>query len=275
MLVPGQVYRASYVVGDGSVAAEQVVLTITGPDSKNVDPMPAVVNDPPGTGSYYYDFTLPAPGLWRFAWVTVNPNTSLPPDYQNVRDYVSIVSMEEVLAHLNKPDPGDDYLELTRFMMCATELVEMKVGPCVPRIYTEVIAPPNRNAMPMEIVVNNPPLTDVTSIASNWIGGPVWDNRLSPGVLAFDPAGTIYQPSSFAFWWGPWTVTYTAGRPVIPERFIYAAQEEIRHLWQTQRGSNPPATLGTEEVYTSTTGFTFSVPRRVLELLQEDTVPSL
>jgi hypothetical protein len=88
-------------------------------------------------------------------------------------------------------------------------------------------------------------------------------------------AGLISQISMMPFWWGPWNVVLQCGRVEIPERFTQACKEQVRHLWDTQRGAAPPSVLQGEEIFTATTGFTFSVPRRVLELLQEDMVPSL
>jgi hypothetical protein len=115
------------------------------------------------------------------------------------------------------------------------------------------------------------PLISVTSVTSIWTGGPVWTSA----SLAVDAeAGMVYQPSQLPFWWGPWDVVHTAGRQQINERWVHAAKEQVRHLWETQRGSMPPALLQGEEVFASTTGFTFSVPRRVLELLETDMVPS-
>jgi hypothetical protein len=85
----------------------------------------------------------------------------------------------------------------------------------------------------------------------------------------------VDQISPFPFYWGPWDVALTAGRPVISERILYAGKEQVRHMWETQRGSMPPALLQGEEEFTATTGFTFTIPRRVLEALEADIMPAI
>ncbi len=88
-------------------------------------------------------------------------------------------------------------------------------------------------------------------------------------------AGIVWLQDGATFWGSPWDVVYEAGRAVIPERFLQACKEQIRHLWDTQRGAAAPSVLSGEEVFTTSAGMTFSVPRRVIELLQADMVPSL
>jgi hypothetical protein len=249
------------------------VLTITKPDATTVAQSGpwTWTQISPGQWQTFFDYTLPTPGLFRFAWVTTGPGTAPTPIFENVRFYISAVGLNEMKNHLNKKSLTDDD-ELASFMMASTELVENKVGIIVPRAFTDRV---EGSRHPMQLVVPQRPVLSVQSVASALAGGPVWDNVASPGVLAADTeAGLIYQPSGFQFWWGPWDVAYTCGRQVVDERFIHAVKEQVRHLWETQRGSQPPTVLQGEEVYTSTTGFTFSVPRRVLELLEQDTVPS-
>jgi len=60
----------------------------------------------------------------------------------------------------------------------------------------------------------------------------------------------------------------------VPERFQHAAKELLRHLWDSQRGQLAAAPLG-GETFTTSTGWAFSIPNRVLELLQDDIVPAV
>jgi len=265
MLCAGQTYRASITVGDNSVPASTVTLTITKPDQTIVT-VSNPVNSPPGSGTYYYDYVLPMVGLYQISWATTGPSTAPLPDYINVRNYISIVSIAEAREHLKKTTDASDE-ELGKFMMAATELVESKVGICVPRQLTDRV-----DEGRLRIVVPGHPIMSVSSVTSIWPGGPAWDST----VLHFDAeAGIIYQVPPFDFWWSPWDVTYTVGRQVIPERFIHAAKEQLRHLWETQRGGQPPALLQGEEEFTTETGFSFTVPRRVLELLEADIIPAV
>lgn len=267
MLCVGQVYRATIKVGDGLTPPGAITLTITKPDQTVVTvTTPTQDTSQPGPAYYYYDYTLGVAGLHQFAWTTQNPGTAPPPDYINVRHFVSIISFKEARDHLNKTSNASDD-ELSAFMMASTELIENKVGICVPRTFTERI-----DQGRLQLVTAHRPILSVTSVASIWPGGPSWDSSL----LRWDAdAGIVYQIPPFDFWWGPWDVTLVCGPTApIPERWVHAAKEQLRHLWETQRGGQPPALLEGEEEFTTTAGFTFSVPRRVLELIQEDMVPS-
>jgi hypothetical protein len=239
---------------------------------------PAVVNDPPGSGFYLVDYLLDVAGLYSFTWSSTGPGTAPVPNFVNVRQFASIVSLEEMKDHLNKSKlvvKADDDGELANMMMASTELVEDRVGICVTRQFTERVSAGHPAAQPLQLLVSHMPVLQVVSVTSQWAGGPAWTDPGDGSVLSADAdAGIIYQPSGFAFWMGPWDVVLKAGRRLIPERWVLAAKEQTRHLWETQRGAMPPAVLQNEEIFTSTTGFTFSIPRRVLELLETDMAPS-
>ena len=276
MLFPGQVYEAAVTVHNSALAPSSATLTISKPDGTtepHTGPWTWAQQGSDWTASY--DYTLPAPGLYSFTWVTTGPGAAPRPEYINVRGFISVVSMAEIYQHLNKNSAravasGDDD-ELGGYLQAATELIEDKVGICVSRPFTaRVDARPGD--VRLELVVPDRPVLSVQSVTSIWAGGPVW----TPPTIACDgEAGLIYQPSLMQFYWGPWDVATTCGRPVIKEKWIHAAKEQVRHLYETQRGSMAPALLQGEEVFTATTGFTFSVPRRVLELLEQDMVPSI
>jgi hypothetical protein len=281
MLSPGQAYE-SVITVTSPTAPAAATLVISRPDGTTVTesgPWDWTDNGD-GTWTTIFIYLLAAPGLHSFSWVTTGPATAPLPDWINVRAYVSMVSMAEIFDHLNKSktskNPAStDADELSGFIMAATELVENKAGYCVQRTFTGR-TDHARLDQAMEIVIAARPLIAVQRVASTYAGGPVWDNVANPGVLAVDAeAGIVYQPALFPFWWGPWDWQVTAGRPVIPERLIYASKEQVRHLWETQRGGMPPTILQGEQEFTSTTGFTFTVPRRVLEALEQDMVPSL
>ena len=267
MLCAGQVYHTSITVQNLDTQPASVALAITKPDGTFVTPAPIPTSWVQSGRDYScsYDYTLPTPGLFKFAWTTQAPGTAPHPEYENVRDFISIMSLAEAKLHLNKTTTTNDD-EIAGFLMASTELVENKIGICVPRSFTDQV-----DQGRFELVLPHRPVLSVASVASIWPGGPSWD---ATTLRTDGDAGLVYTIPPFNFWWGPWLVTYTCGRPVIAERWIHAAKEQLRHLWETQRGSNPPALLQGEEVFTTTTGFSFSVPRRVLELLQEDIVPA-
>jgi len=266
MLCAGQVYQTTVTVQGSDTQPAAAILSITDPSGNVTTPPPAGwTTDGQGNWTNTYDYLLPAPGLYQFAWTTLGPDTAPVPDFINVSAYRSIVSIADTRTHLKKTSTATDD-ELAQFMMAATELVESKVGPCVPTQYVDRV---DRGRV--ELTVPHKPIIAVSLVASIWPGGPQWD----ASVLEWDgPAGVIYQVPPFDFWWPPYDVTYTGGRQVIPGRLQQAALEQIRHLWETQRGGQPPAVLQGEQEFTTTTGWSFSVPRRVLELLEQDMVPS-
>ena len=263
MIEAGQNYPWTMQVKDASGALTNVTtitLTVTAPDG--TVSTPAVQNPPDVTGTYVCNVPLPIPGLYKLSPVTSlgTPAT----DYVNARQFLSLLSLAEAKTHLNITTTTNDD-ELRNFMQASCELIEAKAGICVQRQFTDRVT-----EGAYELAVPHRPLLSVVSITSVWTGGPSWTGA----QLRIDTeAGLIAQLVPFIFWWGPWDVTYVAGRAIIPERFIHAAKEQLRHLWETQRGSMPPALLQGEEVFTTTAGWSFSVPRRVLELLEEDMDP--
>src|SRR6266487_4104714 len=270
MLWAGRVYRSTLTVKAQSGAPSTVTLAITKPDGTLVSPAPT-----PGAGSQVgadwvvtYDYTLPSAGRFVFTWATTGPGTAPYPDVVNVRAAASLIGLGEVKAHLNITGTGSDD-ELAAFLQAATELVETKVGVCVRRAFTERVY--DTEGQP-GLMLSNRPLTAVTSVTSTVTGGQVWTGAALQPDLA---AGIVWLQDGATFWGSPWDVVYEAGRAVIPERFLQACKEQIRHLWDTQRGAAAPSVLAGEEVFTTSAGFTFSVPRRVVELLQADMVPAI
>jgi hypothetical protein len=263
----GQTYPATLAVTDAQGAPANPVtatLALTLPDGSVLTP---TVTLPPATlGLLEYDYVTTQPGLHKAAWQTTGPGTA-GSDYFNVREYIALMSVAEARAHLNMTKPSKDGdAELRRFIQGATELIESKIGVCVRRSFTDRVTEGD-----WQMVLPRRPVLSVTSITSVWPGGPVWHTA----DLIVDGEAGIAQPQMplFPFWWGPWDVVTVCGRAEIPERFIHAAKEQLRHLWDTQRGAQAPKVLAGEEIFSSTAGWSFSVPRRVLEMIEEDMVP--
>jgi hypothetical protein len=267
MIDLGQVYEATLTLTGQSGPPTSAVLTITLPDQSTATP---AVGTGAASGSDWVlavDYPTVQAGLHKASWVTTGPGTAAT-DYFSVRQFASVISLSEAKDHLNitraLPDGG---AELRRFMMAATEVVESKAGACVVRAVADEFIPgtcARQLRLPSGPV---PSATSVTSIASLRANGPSW----ATGDLIVNPrAGTVQAQDCRGFWGGPRQWSGTAGRPVIPERLEHAAKEQLRHLWETQRGAQPPAPLQGEETFTTAAGWTFSVPRRVLEMLEAD-----
>jgi hypothetical protein len=269
----GQTFRATATVtqpdANGNpqlVNAGTCICTITLPDATTATP--AVVND--STGLYHADYVTTQAGRHSVAWVTTVPGTATT-DVFNVRTYLPMIGLAEAKAHLNGVSPtGSDDDELRNFIAAATEVVESKVGPCARRTVTQRITEGRA-----QLVLNTRPVISVASVTSVWPGGPVW---LTSQLIVDTWAGIVQQAFPWPFWWGPWDVAYTAGRAIIPEKYLHAAKEQLRHLWETQRGSTPllaPLGAGGAEEFVSSSGWAFSIPNRVVELLSDEATPAI
>ena len=219
------------------------------------------------TGLLAVDYVTAQVGLHKVAWLTTSPTTAAT-DYFPVRQYVSIISLAEAKEHLNKKlTASATDSELRRFMMAATEVIESKAGTCVMRPVVNELIPGTCTRLIRLPSAPVPDAASVTSITSMRTGGPSW---LAADLIVNPDAGTCQSLDYHGFWAGPWQWSGTAGRRVIPERLEHAVKEQFRHLWEMQRGAQPPPLVQGEQAFTTSAGWTFSVPRRVLELLEPD-----
>lgn len=267
MIDLGQVYHATLTIVGQSSPPTSAVLVITLPDGTTDTP---AVGSGAASGADWllsYDYQTVQAGLHKAAWTVTGPGTAAT-DYFSVRSFISIISLAEAKDHLNITRATDDS-ELRRFMMASTELVESKAGMCVRRAFTDRV----EGRWQWQIVLPRRPVLSVESVTSIWAGGMSW----AGSQLDVDhEAGIVSQlvpPRLLPFWWGPWDVAYTVGRADVAEHTVHAAKEQLRHLWETQRGAQPPQLLAGEQVFTTAAGWSFSVPNRVLELLEPDMVP--
>jgi len=272
MIDVGQVYHATLTIKDQATPPSTAALTITLPDASAVTPSVG-----PGAASgtdwlIAYDYATTMAGLHKAAWQTQGPGTAAT-DYFSVRDFASILSLAEAKNHLAPSAAaatawtGDDD-ELRNFLQAVTEVVESKVGPCVRRTVTQRVADQG-----CRIVLNQAPVISVTSVTSVWTGGPNWAG--SSLVVDTDAGIVDTQLGAVPFYYGPWDVVYVTGRAVVPERTLHAAKELLRHLWETQRGQLAAPVLGGGDTFTTSSGFAFSIPNRVTEMLQDDMTPAI
>jgi hypothetical protein len=270
MLTTGSAYPIAFDVydidGSGNkilANAVTVAASVTLPDG-TIQPI-TIPNPPATTGKYRYTYLVTQEGHHEWRATTTVPNTDWGDSF-NARDYHSIIGLAEAKAHLNMTATADDD-ELRNFLQAATELVEAKAGACVRRTVTERVSEGG-----YQLVLSRRPVISVESVKSVWPSGPGWTTAQ---LLLDGEAGIVHQTYMWMFWHGPWDVSYTIGRAVMPERYIHAAKEQVRHLWETQRGAVQAPPLAGEEVFTTSAGFSFSVPRRVLELIADDAVPAI
>lgn len=270
MIDTGQVYRITYTIKNQGVAPSSVSLTITLPDGTTATPSPGTGSASGSDWLITYDYATTQAGLHKAAWATTSPQTA-GTDSFNVRAFASILSLSEAKTHLSAGPAttwtGDDD-ELRNFLAAVTEVIESKVGPCVRRTVTQRVA----DGGPV-LVLPQFPVISVTSVTSVWTGGPSWTGS---SLVLDSEAGTVTtQLGAVPFYYGPWDVVTVVGRAIVPEKYIHASKELLRHLWETQRGQLEagPLSAVAGETFTSTAGLTFTVPYRVLEMLAADMTP--
>ena len=78
-----------------------------------------------------------------------------------------------------------------------------------------------------------PTANSVEQIVSVYSTGPTWTDPTQ--FVVYPDSGTVELNSLIPFWRGPWLVTYTAGRLVIPTKIQLAVKEIIYDMWSTQR----------------------------------------
>lgn len=253
--------------------ATNVVATITQPDGSTV--LPTVVNS--ATGLYDINFTPTQFGRYTIRWVATGANASAYADDFTVRDYtkMGIVSLDEVKAHLNISTSALDE-ELRRFIDAGSDLAENYCGLILGR---ETIANELHNGNTDVIVLRNPRAISITSVYENGTLLTASDYTLDPsGQRLFRvTSGTFNNPNYFGIW-APGVnavrVTYVAGFTNPPPSAKQGVLEIIRHLWQTQRGTNNVLTRNqTGDDFLPTA--TFSLPRRAMELLDPISLPGI
>ena len=211
--------------------------------------------------------------------VATGQNASAYQDDFTVRDgtHLSIVSLDEVKAHLNIPATNTDIdEELRRFVDAATDLAENYVGCVIGRqVFTNELYDGNTDI----IRLRNPRAMSITSVYES-------NQLLTSDNYSLDPTGqrlfrittgSIAGPNYFGIW-APGAnnikISYVSGFVNPPAAAKQGVLEIIRHLWQTQRG--PTAVVGRnqsgDDFYSTST---YSLPRRCMELLDQMSLPGM
>lgn len=175
----------------------------------------------------------------------------------------SIVSVDDVKAHLNKTSTKDDG-EIAGFIDAAGSVVEYYVGPVIDQVVTE------RYAAGTHIALYRPPVLSLDSVIAVFPSGTSW---AVADLIVDKETGIVERANGSALSGGPWNVTYTAGRATVPGNIKTACLIIVKHLWETQRGqmAKIPVGGGIDNVPVAT-GISYAVPRRALELLRPDNI---
>lgn len=182
-----------------------------------------------------------------------------------------IVTVADAKAQLNIPlsDTSHD-AELAGFVSAATGVVERYAGAVINRTVTETFDGGRRSVLLAYL-----PVVSVTSVteAGTAVDPAGYTVASASGVLTRSSAGTATR-------WGSGlssvAVTYVAGQAAttaeVPGNIRLAALIIIQHMWETQRPAAEGPFAGRGDDFDPR--YTYSIPRRALELLGEPT-PSI
>lgn len=241
--------------------AGTATLTITLPDGTTATP---AVSAPAVTGQYSLDYVTTQPGRHSVRWLFANPASAYT-DVFDVREDTPplILSLADAKAQLNIKTTRDDD-ELRSWTEAVTTVVEDLAGVCVRRSFTE------EHPMPFAgsptLALNRTPAVSLTSVTDL-----VYGNVYPVADLLLDTSTGIVQHSLGCRLYGTLSVTYVAGRPVVPANITAAAKIILQHLWQSVRtGSRSP---GRSDDVTTIPGFGYAIPNRALQLLEPHRLP--
>jgi uncharacterized phiE125 gp8 family phage protein len=241
--------------------ATAVVATVILPDGTTATP--SITNS--GAGLYHFDYTPSSVGHYGVYWVATGTNAGTLEESFNVDDLTISppLPLSQVKSHLNIVESSvvdDD--ELRAYILAATGLIEGVVGPLSRRTVTAE----THNGGRTTVLLKQAPIISITSCLENGSALPSTSYSVDneSGVLTRTSGYTVYT------WGGDVdfanfnniSVTYVAGRSIIPADLAHAVLELVRHLWTTQRGSIRRS--GTDD-YVPGSGF--SMPNRVREML--------
>lgn len=253
-------------------SATSATVSITQPDGTVAGPFTVA----PTFGVLSYAYPATQAGRHAVRWLCVGPDVEAFADGFEVADADPgfIISLADVKTQLNIKSANSDE-ELRTWLGAATEVVEHFCGEMVVRSYTE-----SHSGGKSALALYHSPVVTVSAI-TEFIGTVAYNLTLQPvgqatsayGYSIDDPEAGIITRRSTSSWPMPFmpgvnnvTVTYTAGRPVIPYAVQAAARLIIQHLWTTRRGAMPlPAASAETSVVP---GIEYAVPIKAIELME-------
>jgi len=249
------------LVWTASGSGGTIALSLTLPDGTTTSP--AITTTGASNSATY---TTAQAGRHVVSWTATG---SVKDAYRDVFDVTDandagLVSLADIKAHLNiTVSTYDD--ELRAFGEVAADLVE---GHCN-RYWRRRTIVDTFDAGGEAVNLSHTPLISITSVVSR--GVAVSSNNYRVSLLS----GRLrYRWGFFPGDYEDLVVTYVAGSTTIPPVVRQAALETVRHLWMTQRGTMGARSALTGDDYGST-GMSFSMPRRVTELLASVRVQGL
>ena len=241
--------------------ATTVVVTIALPDGTVATP--AVTNPSPGV--YTISYSAVQVGRHSVQWLATGVNRSAFTDVFDVRSAVSIqlfsLADARSILHLTKTINDE---ELRGWIDSVTSVVERKVGPVVPRSISEHIYARHG------IILSYPPIISVESITPTYTGGWV----VAVNQVDVDSETGIVSRLDRGQFWGDWyTVTYTAGRRIVPAAISEAGRIILKNLWALERAQTRQPSQGGDDQAPQTGQVETMIPYRAQTLLDPYRLP--
>lgn len=245
--------------------AGSVSLTVTHVASSTTY-TPSITN--PSTGLYQADFTPMLPGYHKVRWVATGVTASGYSDAFHVYDATPsyLISLAEARATLRLTSTTQDE-ELRVFMEGVTEVIERHLDETiVPREFIEDYEYVQPSRWGNSISLRHTPVLSITSIVSV-------SNLFTWNAVDFHVDKITGLITSLPSTWGLFgdvTITYMAGRAVIPANIQQAAKIIIQHAWQTRRGaagSPAPGGMNDSMHVSGRLGWGYAIPNAALEWL--------
>jgi hypothetical protein len=269
----GEVAQLSFTAYDTAGApanAAATTLTINRPDGTVDGPYTVT-----GTaGAYSYSYLTQVAGLHSYRWLatgTPGPGVGVgaETDVFDVRaaGAANIFSLADAKDMLHEPAGVTTYdAKIKSYIRSVTGFLEKYCGPITVQQVTE-----RQRAGGMFIALNKPPVYQpatqpyaIISMAPVLTYGLVYDLSL---LTVEKKTGIVRHSAGLPFIYGPYDVTYTAGRPVIPEECLLGGEMILKHLWAVERGGSGMGGAGAAADDVSVM-WGFSIPNRALEILE-------
>lgn len=243
---------------DGQPAdAGLMTLTITLPDGTTTTQ--TLTSNP--TGFYDFDYPTVQAGRHVVRWVATGANAGAFTDMFEVApaDPGALISLADAKEQLNITGTQDD-AELMRMLLSVTRPVERIVGAVARQSWTETL-----NGGHEKLTLQHFPVLRVIQVTENGIA-------LDPTAYALNAdAGILTRVAgTYSRRWSAGIanigISYEAGRIITGEDVRQAVKIILQHLWETQRGGFSASPRDSD---TYDPRFSYSVPRRALELLGE------
>jgi hypothetical protein len=237
-----------------------VVANIT--DAAGVTTTNAATKD--SVGVYHYDYTPTVAG--NFSWWFSATGTAQPADVFTVVPLSTgaLISLADAKAQLNKTSTTDDD-EIWRYIHAATDIINFECGYTAATPIVETVNMGRADYTTARFfTLTHTPVKSITTVTPQLAGAP----PVSVANLIIDAESGVVFPAinTVQVFYGPLTVSYVAGRGVVPQALQTACGLIVQDMFKSQRGGG---VLSLDQDPSDTSGpETYGIPERALQLMK-------